>query len=311
MIDEILHHWKRRAASLRNDIPLAGSPERCAMRVAVEDEYGDVLVLERLSLGQARRREAIARMLDELARNGLGRSLRYIHADAGGHVVPHRGEHYMLAPLIPGGPPPKPDVVNHGWRGCCLGEFLLKFEDAASAIPPELIAGLGTPLDLPAYATSLAETVRLRKPDAHARLAVSLERLAPFFERWPSLPVHLCHGDYHPLNAVWSKDALTGVIDWEFMGLKPLLYDAANCVGCAGSEGPEALTADFIMAIVAALKTGGWDMTLLPETVAALRVGWLSEWLRHGDEDMIDLELAYLDLLTRNLDRLRTAWNAG
>jgi hypothetical protein len=32
--------------------------------------------------------------------------------------------------------------------------------------------------------------------------------------------------------------------------------------------------------------------------VAASRFGWLSEWLRRGDREMLGLELDYLDLLT-------------
>lgn len=310
MIDKILNYWNFRPIRLRNDISLAGSPERCATRVAVEDERGAVLVLERLLPGQAQRRAAIARILDELANNGLARSLRYIPDHSGVHVVHHRSDHYMLAPLIHGGPPPRPALVRHGWRGRGMAEFLLEMEAAASSVPENLVNELGAPLDLPAYVASLSETLRLRRPAEHARLSTSLKRLASFFDNWPCLPLRLSHGDFHPLNAVWSEDALTGVIDWEFMGRKPMLYDVANCVGCVGSEGPDALAADFVNGLIGTLNKAGWDLALLPETVAALRTGWLSEWLRRGDEDMIDLELAYMDLLTRNLDRLRIAWGA-
>ncbi|MFW5734095.1 MAG: phosphotransferase enzyme family protein [Oceanidesulfovibrio sp.] len=311
MIDEILLHWKRRAVTLRYDILLSGSPERCAMRAVVEDKDGDLLVLERLIPGQARRREVIARILARLAGNGLARCPGYIPSAGNGYVMGHRGDHYMLARLIPGDPPPRPDAVAHGWRGHALAEFLLALERTASAVSPDLFAQLGPPLDLPSYAAALAETLRKRRAEAHDRLVLSMDRLAPFFKKWNALPKRLCHGDYHPLNVLWSDDGITGVIDWEFMGLKPALYDAANCVGCAGSEGPEALTAGLAAELIDSLKGAGWDLTLLPETVAALRVGWLSEWLRRDDRDMIDLELDYLTLLTKNLDRLRSAWRVA
>ena len=40
------------------------------------------------------------------------------------------------------------------------------------------------------------------------------------------------HGDYHPLNVIWTKAGIAAVIDWEFSGLKPEMYDAAILVGC-------------------------------------------------------------------------------
>lgn len=311
MIDEILNHWNRTAAAVRKDIPLAGSPERCSMRVAVQDDRGEIFVLERLSRGQANRRRSIATVLAALADNGLALSLVYLPDADGDYVAEHRGESYMLAPLLPGGPPPRPESAEHAWRGKALAAFLVDLERAAKSLPHDLVDALGPPLDLPAYAASLAETVRLRDPSVHARLMPSLDRLAPFLESWDSLPLGLCHGDFHPINVLWSEDGVTGVIDWEFMGRKPVLYDAANCVGCVGSEGPAALTGCLAAALIQTLHQSGRDMTMLPETVALLRTAWLSEWLRRDDREMIDLELDYLDALTCNLDRLRHVWRIG
>ena len=56
------------------------------------------------------------------------------------------------------------------------------------------------------------------------------------------LPVSFCHGDFHPLNIIWSKDSIKAVIDWEFLGMKPEIYDAANLIGCIGIEDPQGLT---------------------------------------------------------------------
>ncbi len=55
------------------------------------------------------------------------------------------------------------------------------------------------------------------------------------------LPLSFCHGDLHPLNIIWDNDEIQAVIDWEFAGIKPDLFDAANYVGCAGIETPTAL----------------------------------------------------------------------
>jgi len=40
--------------------------------------------------------------------------------------------------------------------------------------------------------------------------------------------VAFCHGDYHPMNIIWSADDIKCVIDWEFSEYKSEIYDAAN-----------------------------------------------------------------------------------
>ena len=49
---------------------------------------------------------------------------------------------------------------------------------------------------------------------------------------------------------------------------------------------------------------------LLPELVLANRFGWLSEWLRKQDEEMVELELDYMHLLIARAEALRSAWAA-
>jgi len=44
------------------------------------------------------------------------------------------------------------------------------------------------------------------------------------------------------------------------------------------------------------------------EFVVAVRFAWLSEWLRHKDHEMIELETVYMNLLTDNSAMLKNAW---
>jgi homoserine kinase type II len=125
------------------------------------------------------------------------------------------------------------------------------------------------------------------------------------------LPVLFCHGDFHPLNIIWSEDSIKAVIDWEFMGIKPRIYDAANLVGCIGIEDPEGLTGEFACDFITALKeaelVSGISREFFPEFVIAVRFAWLSEWLRHKDREMIELETVYMNLLADNSDMLKNA----
>ena len=111
---------------------------------------------------------------------------------------------------------------------------------------------------------------------------------------------------------IWGKDDLHAVIDWEFSGVKPEVYDAANMVGCLGMEHPSSLVADFAVNFIRDLKAGSFfsdvSWTHFLEFVIALRFAWLSEWLRKNDEEMISLELEYMNLLIRERTQLASAW---
>ncbi len=50
--------------------------------------------------------------------------------------------------------------------------------------------------------------------------------------------ISFCHGDLHPLNVIWGEKSIRAVIDWEFSGIKPEIYDLANMLGCLGMEDP-------------------------------------------------------------------------
>lgn len=55
-----------------------------------------------------------------------------------------------------------------------------------------------------------------------------------------------------------------------------------------------------------AIDIQSWN--LFPEFVIALRFGWLAEWLRKKDEEMIELEAVYMRLLCDNREKLKAAW---
>ncbi|WP_084457920.1 aminoglycoside phosphotransferase family protein [Desulfocurvus vexinensis] len=276
-------------ARLRPGLPLAASPERCALRAAVEDRHGALWVLERLHPGQQARREAVARVQQALAAAGLAGVPAWLPARAGGQL-------WQVAPFVHGDPLPRPAYV----------------EDAARGAAPEHTAPAA---DLPAFAFELRATVGRTRPALGAALDPILAALAPLFAAWAELPRTLVHGDLHPLNVLWRGQEVAAVVDWEFAGQGPDLYDAANLLGCVGSEDPSALGRGLCAALLAGLRAGGVlradNAPWLHPLLVAVRLGWLSEWLRKNDREMLDMELDYLRLLTRSRGALERVWGLG
>jgi homoserine kinase type II len=128
-----------------------------------------------------------------------------------------------------------------------------------------------------------------------------------------TLPVAFCHGDYHPLNIIWQDNEIEAVIDWEFCGLKPDIYDCANLIGCIGMEHPSGLVDGLALSFIhdmqrsSIISAQSWEM--FAEFVLALRFAWLAEWLRKKDREMIDLEETYMNLLMDNMEILKSAWH--
>ena len=114
------------------------------------------------------------------------------------------------------------------------------------------------------------------------------------------------------MNVIWSAKGINAVIDWEFLGYKPEIYDIGMMIGCLGMEKPQSLTGDLVFEFVKRLKESGLiaeiSWSYLFEFVLALRFAWLSDWLRKSDHEMIDLEVVYIQLLLENRDVLIRSW---
>jgi hypothetical protein len=294
--------------------PLPGSPERCLARWAVEDRDHHLWMLERLGPRQAARREGLARLLERLARDPAlaGFVPAYLPVDGGpDHVLAlDRGPlagFWQISPFVPGAELPRPAYLDQAWRGEALAGFLLALQRAGASWPALPAANVPP---LPDYIRALLAAITRRKPSVAARLGP----LRGFLETLPQVlaaqPMVLGHGDLHPLNVQWGggpEEPVRAVIDWEFAGARPLLLDAANCMGCAGFEHPSGLFQGFVPALARACAPREF-LALLPAMVLASRFGWLSEWLRKNDGEMLGMELDYCDILVRNQERLADAW---
>jgi len=301
---EKIEVWGLKPARARSDVLLPGSPERCVKRLAVEDTMGRVWVLERLKAGQLGRRERIGALLAHLANHGVPVA-PYMALPGGGYVAEAEGFHWQVSPYMPGDALPQPDYVDHAERGEALGWFLADLDEAL-----ETYTGFAPEPDLSIkeYTAELLRVVHDRKPDLWSALKSLRGELAPLFEAWDNLPSSMRHGDFHPLNVIWKERSVAAVIDWEFSGVRPKLYDLANCLGCVGIEDPAALEQGLAPAMLAIMRDREVltcrDVKLLPHMMLGLRFAWMSEWLRRKDVEMQALELKYMRHLANGKDEL-------
>lgn len=306
-LQALLPLWNLESGRVRPDIKLQGSPERCQRRWAVEDANNSLWILELLAPGQAERRERLARLLQAL-RNDFPYLAAYEQSHAGVFAPRHQGRCWQLSPWLEHEPLSRPEYLRDARMGISLGRCLAKLLHAGQRLP---VANTADAFSLHGYVRTLLQTMDKAAPEWIARARGVERRLEPFWELLPELPRVFCHGDCHPLNILWRGGEVCALIDWEFCGTRPRLYDLANCLGCVGIEDPRALGGAFALGLIEGLGHelhAGTDARHLPELLLALRFAWLSEWLRHGDTAMIGLELDYMELLSRGLEELRKLW---
>lgn len=221
---------------------------------------------------------------------------------------------WMLSPFVSGHALPQPGYLDHGWRGAALAGGILAVQRAGAALPALPLAPQPC---LPAFRDDFFRKILLHAPTLAPRLAAVQKALDALEQAVDAVPAALAHGDLHPLNVIWGREGhrpLHGLIDWEFAGARPRLYDAANALGCAGFEHPSGLSRRFALDFVRGLRQGGIpapELRRLPPFVLFTRLGWLSEWLRAKDAGLLALELDYLDILLAEREALAGLWSGG
>jgi homoserine kinase type II len=295
---------------LRHDISIQGSPERSVFRVALEDNCGRFFVLEQIPAKALEHKRQIATTLDFLSEKNLARIQPYLADEKGKHVIKYKNGFWQMIPFVPGVTLDREKYMYEKWRGTALANFLIELRQKSLDLP---FYDSRKVFSLKDYVYKLIREINLYNEDIKDEIkhvdAFLKKNFMPAYEK---LPVAFCHGDYHPMNIIWSADDIKCVIDWEFSGYKSEIYDAANLIGCVGVEDPQSLTGDLIKSFIADMKRSeiiskiSWKY--LVEFIIALRFAWLSEWLRRRDTEMIRLELDYMRLLIENKSSLQKAW---
>ncbi len=307
---ELAERWGISFFRIRPDLVPAGSPERTVSRMVIADKREELFILEQISQRAHRVKMRILRTLEWLAGRGMPWLVPYRRGCDGEHIQEYGGGLWQLMPFVRGVALDRERYLHEKWRADVLARFLIELHVQSRELP--FFSG-EAPFSIKAYIATL-----VRQIDKHrAGIIPRVRRVVGFLERGfmdlhDSLSVGFCHGDYHPLNIIWGRKNLKAIIDWEFCGMKPEIYDVANMVGCLGMEHPSSLAGELTVSFIRAMRDeGGFaetSWTCFPEFVVALRFGWLSEWLRKDDVEMIGLELDYMNLLIEHRNRLRRVW---
>lgn len=308
----IASHWNIRLKATHPEINILGSPERINFRTVIESDSGELFKLEKIFSRTLAAKTRIAQTLDFLHGQGLSCATPTLKTTGQTHIV-HEGDSYwQIAPFISAKPLNRLTYIFDGWRGNAAAGFLIALDKAAQDVPHFDKKDV---FSLPQYIGRLAHTMKTYEAKTFECIVPILGFLeTEFFSRCDKLPVAFAHGDFHPLNIIWGEADIRSVIDWEFAGYKPQIYDAANMIGCLGVENPQSLQGDFVAEFVNALARAeilvGINREFLLEFIVAQRFAWLSEWLRKKDTDMVELEAVYMKLLIDNKEVLKDTWQA-
>jgi homoserine kinase type II len=302
--------WGLDVRSIRKDIDICGSPQRCEFRFVIECINDDLYMIESLIENEINQKHAIISNLNDLAKRGLAGINPYIASKNHDYIVKNDKKFWQISRFISGVSLKRPEYVFDQWRGKIMANFLIDLRRKSENMPG---FDCRRPFSLINYIKTLTRQIKIFDPELQNKIQPVIDFLQNnFIKAHDSLPVCFCHGDFHALNVIWSDSSINAVIDWEFSGIKPEIYDMANMIGCIGIENPEALAGLLVINFISRLKNAamiselGW--AVLVEFIVALRFAWLSEWLRHKDHEMIELEMVYMKLLIDNADDLKQIW---
>jgi homoserine kinase type II len=302
--------WTLRVNSIRRDIHIAGSPERCEFRFVIQDKQDRLYVLECIFDADLDRKGRIIHCLDFLFRTQMPGINPYLRTKRNDWIVCCDNRYWQLAAYVEGTALNRPEYIYDKWRGKVMADFLIGLRKKSRNITRVIRLPRFSITD---YIRDLITQMKVHAPGVLSEIGPAIHlienRLMTVHDQ---LPTAFCHGDFHPLNIIWSPNAVNAVIDWEFLGIKPEIYDAANLIGCIGSEDPDALLGDLVVDFISNLKAAAFisdeSRKVFIDFVIAMRFAWLSEWLRHQDHEMIALETVYMNLLSDNAGMLKKAW---
>ncbi len=306
----LLEAWGIQFSGLEPSIEIEGSPERTAARTVVLDTAGKRWILEAIDEANVERKQEVAGRLQTLCDSGLPRIHPWRKTGTDSFFQRLENRRWMVRPYVEGVELNRDAYLCDLWRMDAMTDFLIALRTHS--------AGWEMPFfSIAAYAESRMAAWRVRYPERTEKLERSFSALKQnFFLAHDRLPRAFCHGDYHPLNMVWGEDCIHSVIDWEFCGTKPELYDVALLIGCIGFDDPDNLLNESVIRLMNNLRGAGFgapeSWKHLLDLMAVIRYGWMSEWIRRKETEAVEMETVYIDILVDQKEYISRAWkNAG
>ncbi|MBT4822180.1 MAG: aminoglycoside phosphotransferase family protein, partial [Lentisphaerae bacterium] len=246
-------HWELNNVTHCPEIEIHGSPTRVLGRCVVKaGKDNDLYLFEQVAPKNRKRKVEIAALLASLSENGLRRVDPYLPTSDGQWHACVDGDFWQLRRYTPGVELPRPSYIYDRWRGRVAADALLSLRRALGRVQPETSEPV---FSVWAFAHEFIERLRPHRPEFVAEIEDILtfvkERYVPYEA---DLTTGYCHGDFHPMNVVWGEDDILRLIDWEFCGPKPELYDVALMAGCFAMENPEGLTGGAFKEFVGTLR---------------------------------------------------------
>lgn len=296
-LNEILEEWSISLAHSKEIHQIPGSPERSLGRWAFKTLLGNVL-LELFSKEHETKKMATAQLLWEMKNQKIPVTPP-LRNNYNQFLLSSMEGVWQLTPLVQGVPLRRNDY----WQNTEMGGLLGSVQGRIHALHREENL---EPFCYGEFLQDLWFKIGLHEKQLYKELRPLIGKIEnPFFLLLEKCPREFCHGDPHPMNVLWGKNKIEAIIDWEFCGQKPLLYDAALTMGCVGSEDPQAYSHGFNQGYIKKYKQNHpsiepW-LDKIDLFVLGLRFAWLNEWLRHKDQEMTIQELQYMKLLAKRV----------
>lgn len=307
----ITKQWNIEFQKERYNLNISGSPERTDYRIVIQDLNNDLFILEKISEDLYKHKLMISKTLEYLNRKGLKKIQPYLKNNHQEYISEINNEYWQIIPYIQNNPLERPDYVFDKWRGIILADFLSDLWGYSKNIS---FFNKKNPFDLKQYILEMIRKMEKYNKNELKKLKECIKFIEhDFLNIYYDIPILFCHGDYHPLNIIWSKNNIRSVIDWEFLGYKSEIYDIANLLGCIGIEEPTSLINNLAGSFISKIKESNIlsniSFEYLIEFIIALRFAWLAEWFRKKDNEMINLEIRYMNLLIEKKDFIKKELN--
>jgi homoserine kinase type II len=305
---DLLGAWGVQFLKKEPSVAIEGSPERTASRSVICDTDGSRWVLEQIDAENVERKQQIAQHLQSLYLSGLNDIHPWRETSVGSFFKKVEMHHWMLRPFVEGLPLNRETYLEEPWRVDAMTNFLLQLRDHSSELT-------GPSFSIANYAEDRMGVWRGRYPEMTQKMESSFGKLQrDFFPIHDQLSEAFCHGDYHPLNMVWGQSSIESVIDWEFCGPKPELYDVALLLGCIGFDDPDHLIKEPALRLIGNLRgtelgsEKSWEHLL--GLMATIRYGWMSEWIRRSDVEAREMEIVFIDILVDQREYIQQQWSS-
>ena len=292
-------NWGISCREILTGITVSGSPNRSVKRFVFAGSSG-IFAAEGFELRKKSRQCAQCEVLEVLAKGGMAGINPWCRTLDGSCGAVADGCFWQLRRWCEADELPRRTLGDEKVYSRIWQEVLLQLK----AFAPADKNCLYTPNEdfyFSGYLPRLARFASAKAGGAAGEISRLLERFAPLCQEVDALPQMFAHGDFHPGNILTRQGELSAVIDWEFTGWKHPGYDLALLLGCLGMDDDRWLSEGATVDMQNALYQSGympgkaWEM--LTVTIAAVRLGWLGEWLDLGDMAMVKREVDFINYL--------------